>query len=286
MSAVEDRASWPGTVECFGGRQVHWVHQPGDPPAVVLLGGCGVPSYAWDSVVLRLTSRELARLDRPGLGGTPWPGTLPQLADEVATLADLIARLGRPAIVVGHSMGGLHAEALARQHPASVAGLVLVDGSVETDPKPPGSGAGWLATARAVHSLFAVPPLRPLGPLADRLITAAQSRRRVFAPMPQVAKRAYRSRDAVASVVAEQAAYAAQVWDLAAVRSTYPWPGIPVVVLTAAGGGGAEGVRDQARLAELLGGSQVVAEDSQHLIMIDRPDLVVEAIQTVSREAS
>lgn len=271
----------PGVVERLGGREVHWVHQPGTGPAVVLLGGCGVPFYTWDAVVELLPDATLARMDRPGLGGTAWPGQLPTLQDEVATLADLVRRLGGRAIVVGHSMAGPHAEALARHHPELVAGLVLVDASVEWAPKRPGSGEVWLQTARATRALMWVPPLRPLGSLADRVLTATQSRRRFFDPTSALAKEVYRTRDAAASVIAEQAAYNAQLWDLAEVRAGKPLPPVSAVVLTAAGDGGAKWVADQRRLAELLGGSHVVAEDSRHLIMLDRPDLVADAVTAV-----
>jgi pimeloyl-ACP methyl ester carboxylesterase len=278
-------AASPGVVEPLGGREVHWGHQVGDPPAVVLLGGCGVPSHIWDDVVARLPGVELALLDRPGLGGTAWPGSLPRLSQEVATLVDLIKRLGASALLVGHSMAGLHAEALARQHPDLVAGLVLVDGSVEWQPKRPGSKLRWLAAARVTRALLAVALLRPLGSLADRVLTAAQSRRRILDSRSTVANETYRSRDAVASAIAENAAYDQQVWDLDELRKAAPFPTIPVVVLTAAADGGPQWVDDQRKLADLLAGRQVVAGDSRHMVMIDRPDLVADAIGSVRLRA-
>lgn len=268
-------------VERLGGREVHWVHQPGAGPVVVLLGGCGVPYYTWDAVLELLPGVELVRMDRPGLVGTVWPGQLPTLADEVITLAELVRRFGGRAIVVGHSMAGPHAEALARQHPELVAGLVLVDASVDWAPKRAGPSEFWLDIARATRAVMSVPALRLLGSLADRVLTATQSRRRIFDPTSAVAKQVYRSRDAAASVIAEQATSNAQLWDLAEVRATKPLPPVSTVVLTAAGDGGASWVADQRRLAELLGAAQVVADDSRHLIMIDRPDLVAEAVTAV-----
>lgn len=277
--------SVPGTIERFGGRAVHWVHQAGAGPAVVLLGGCGMPYYTWDDVVALLPDVQIDRIDRPGLVGTPWPGTLPQLSAEVETLAELVARAGAPAVVVAHSMAGPHGEALARQHPELVAGLVLADSSVEWDPSKPGRGRGWLLAARAVHAVMALPPLRRVGSLADRVMVAGQSRRRrLLDRTSAVAKAVYRSRETLAQVIAEQAAYAGQIYDLAELRKTTTMPTVPVVVLTAAGDGGAQWVQDQARLAELLGGQQVVVEDSRHLIMIDRPEVVADAVLSVRRQ--
>lgn len=277
---VSSSVAIPGVVESLGGRAVHWVRQPGGAPAVVLLGGCGVPYYAWDKVVAQLGGAEVVRLDRPGLVATAWPGVLPRLTDEVATLAELIAKSGGPAVVVAHSMAGLHAEALARSHPDLVAGLVLVDSSVETSPKRPGSRLVWLGIARLVRVLMGVPVLRPLGSLADRVLVAAQSRQRVFGHTPAIAKQVFRSGDATASVIAEQGAYSQQVFDLAELRTAAPLPPVVVVVLTA-GQGGEQWVTDQSRLAQLLKGRQVVVQDSRHLIMIDRPDLVADAVRAV-----
>ena len=68
---------------------VNVIVEPGSGPPVILISGCGMPSYAWDPVARLLAGHELVRLDRPGLGGTPWPDHLPTLAEETATLVDL-----------------------------------------------------------------------------------------------------------------------------------------------------------------------------------------------------
>jgi pimeloyl-ACP methyl ester carboxylesterase len=53
------------------------------------------------------------------------------------------------------------------------------------------------------------------------------------------------------------------------------------VVLTAAGDGGRSWVADQRRLAELLSARQVVRDDSRHLMMLDRPDVVADALRSL-----
>lgn len=260
------------------------MHSFGTAPPVVMLGGCGVFYYAWDDVVARLPGVEVARLDRPGTAGTPWPGVLPRLRDEVATLAGLVDRLGAPAVVVGHSMAGLHGEALARLHPDLVAGLVLVDSSVEWKRQRPGPQALWLGAARASQHALSVKPLQPLGSLGDRILTANQSKRqRLLQPTSALAKRLFRDPEAIAAIIAEQAAYGQQVMDLADLRVRHPFPQVAVVVLTAAADGGRQWVEDQRRLATLLSGRQVVSHESRHLMMLDQPDLVVEAVTSVRR---
>lgn len=283
MRGQRDRtaAQVPGVITVLGGRAVHWVHRPGTRPTVVLLGGCGVPYYTWAQVVAQLAELELVTMDRPGLVGTPWPGVLPQLEAEVATLTDLIRHLGGPVVLVAHSMAGLHVEALAREHPGLVVGMVLVDASVEWDPRPPTFPERWLWAARGVHALFGLPAVRPAGSFADRVLVTAQSHRRLLDPTSAVAKAVYRNRDAAASVVAEQGAYDQQVWDLSLLRRRMPFPDIAVAVVTAAAEEGSDWLRDQARLAKLLGGNHIVAADSRHLVMVDRPDLVASAVRSV-----
>ena len=271
----------PGVVAELGGRAVHWVHRPGARPTVLLLGGCGVPYYTWDRVLDELSEIEVVTLDRPGLVGTPWPGVLPQLGHEVASLTDLVHHLDGPVVLVAHSMAGLHAEALARQHPCLVVAMVLIDASVEWNPRPPRFPGRWLWAARGVHALFRWTAVRPAGSFADRVLVTSQSRRKLLDPMPAAAQAVYQSLDAAASVVAEQGAYGQQVWDLSLLRRRAPFPDIPVAVLTAAAKKQSGWVRDQARLAELLGGDHLVTTDSRHLVMLDRPDLVAAAIRQV-----
>jgi pimeloyl-ACP methyl ester carboxylesterase len=237
-----------------------------------------VPSYDWDFVADLLPDLSLVRLDRPGLLGSPWPNELPCLEAEVATLVALLESVG-PAIVVAHSMAGFHAEALVRQRPDLVTGLVLADGSVELVPRRPRLQGSWLWLARRVRSAIAVPPLGILASFMQRLLVAAQSHRRVSERVSYLTTQTFRDPETIASVLAEQAAYGEQAWDLAALRRTYCWPGVPTVVLTAAEKGGARWLAKQAQLAELLKAQQVVVADSRHLIMIDRPDVVAQAVR-------
>jgi poly(3-hydroxyoctanoate) depolymerase len=273
----------PGEMVELGGRTVRRRDQPGTEPPIVLLGGCGVPALRYDDVVPLLYGRRVIRLDRPGLGGTDWPGTLPTLADEVATLVDLVEETGARAIVVAHSMAAFHAEALARTRPDLVAALVLVDASVEQHPRRLGSGRAWLAAARAARQVMALPPVRPLGAAGEWVLMVVQSRRlRWFGTPPRSARIVAVNGEAVASVLAEQAAYARQAWDLADLRRRSEFPRIPVRVLTAASGSARRRVAEQTWLTELLAGTQQVVDDSRHMMMLDRPDLIARAVRTVA----
>lgn len=279
-------------VDDLGGREVHWTIRPagsglGDHPPVLLLGGCGVAAPVWDDVADLLPDRDVARLDRPGLGGSQWPGELPTLAAEVGTLVALIDSLRAAPVVVAHSMAGLHAEALARLHPDRVSGLVLADASVEWTTAPTrvpdrfvalAGGAG----ARIARTVLRADPLLPAVSAAARLMVNLQSARGLLTPLPPRTRNAYRDRDAAAMVIAELAAYRGQVRALDSLRGQTDWPPLPVTVLTATADGDSAWPGHQRRLAELLAGRLVLVDDSRHLIMIDRPDLVSRAVRTTT----
>jgi esterase len=117
---------------------VYWTW-PGDDPPVLLLHGIGNYGRYWDLLAEAMVGRRrLVAPDARGHGesGRPGQGYAPAdfAADALAVLdAAGIAR----AIVVGHSMGGLHSIHIAAQHPGRVRALAIVDASPE--PMPAGS---------------------------------------------------------------------------------------------------------------------------------------------------
>jgi pimeloyl-ACP methyl ester carboxylesterase len=274
------------SIQTLGGRRLRVVERPGASPPVVLLGGCGVPSTLWQPVVDRLPGRRVLRLDRPGMGGTRWPDALPRLAEEVSSLEALVATLDAPPVLVAHSMAGPHAEAFVRQHPDQVAGVVLIDGSVEWERARPSGPVGprlWYRLARLARSLLARRRARTARRVAGSLAwVAATLQTSVRSPeVRQAVRAAFADPDAVAAAIAEHGAYAGQLRDLAELRRTRAWPAVPVVVLSAGRGTGASWWWDQRRLAALVRGRQVVVEDARHLMMLDCPDVVADAIRAV-----
>ena len=62
----------------------------------------------------------------------------------VADLADAVAELGRPATLIGHSMGGLHAWCLAAARPDLVSALVIEDMAPDFRGRTTGPWEPWL----------------------------------------------------------------------------------------------------------------------------------------------
>ncbi len=262
-----------------GGREVQIYQWPGPPDAgrVLLLGGCGVDAVFWRDVGRDLAELNVTALNRPGLGGTPWPQQIPTLAAEVATLAELTDVIGSPVVVVAHSMASFHAEALARQHPDRVAGLVIVDGSAEWLDRRPRPSAPW--SARLIHVLIHPRPLHGLASILYRRGASAQSHVPAKILGRERIRLAYDSPDALAMSLGEAIAYRRQAWDLLRVRAAHPMPDRPVIVLSAETTGEPDGLRRQRRLADQLGGRQIVVETSKHLMMIDRPQAIARAVR-------
>jgi len=98
--------------------------------AILLVHGLGGQSSHFSYALAALLARRyrVVAVDRPGSGwSTRASEAGPDLSSQAAALAALIERLalGQP-LVVGHSLGGAVALALALGHPAKVAGLALL----------------------------------------------------------------------------------------------------------------------------------------------------------------
>jgi pimeloyl-ACP methyl ester carboxylesterase len=99
-------------------------------PQVVLLHGGNQSAHAWDLVSLNLCGgNHVLALDQRGHGDSEWSRGAHYGIDEM--MQDALAFLGaggaRRPVVVGHSMGGMVALALAHRHPQALGGLVVVD---------------------------------------------------------------------------------------------------------------------------------------------------------------
>lgn len=249
------------------------------PDPVLFLNGCALAAAGWLPVIEQMPDRDVIAIDRPGFADTPWPGTLPDLAGELAAMERAIA--GHPRVViVAHSMASFRAEAFARLHPGRVAGIVLVDPSIEDyrfrGPAGRFSLATWLPIIGALVSREEIGEF--VSWLSHQGFLRQTGSGRVLDP--EAFKDPYTDPDTLKASIAEWLSYRSQAADLQSLRRrTDPVRARTSALLAPP----LPGTRRSAILTDSF--ADLVRHeirDSRHLMMIDRPDMIVEAVDEVS----
>jgi len=128
----------------------------GDAPPLVFLHSAGGDTTLWSAQLahVRAGGRRALAVDLRGHGRSPGPDGVD--ADDLgpeAMAGDVLATLDAlgidRAVVVGHSMGGAVAVALAGRAPARVAGLLLLDPASDGRQVPAAAAADMLAGLRS-----------------------------------------------------------------------------------------------------------------------------------------
>ena len=253
----------------------------------------------------------------PGLGSTPgeWDAVVDALPDDVgvvlvdpadvprlrsrddwtpeavaARLAARVADAARPLLLVGHSSGGLHVQALlyadadADADRRDCAGAVLVDASHEEAARlapavlsDVGRAAAELVVAAGVATLVG-PWLRTLGVWA----TSVRRRDRMA---PAAVRAVYASRAWAGSTLDAWFGHGPLQAGVLAWQRERGAPEVPVRLLVGAAGTGrgrAGWIAVQRDLARRLGAPDpLLLDDAGHLVTIDRPDAVADAVRAL-----
>ncbi len=133
----------------MGGYKLH-IHCMGDgTPTVVLDAGLGCDSLEWALVQPEIAKfAKVCSYDRAGYGWSeesPYPRTSEQIVEELHALLSR-SNIRPPFIFVGHSFGGLNVQLYAKRYPNEIFGLVLVDSAHEKNIEglPPEPEQSWL----------------------------------------------------------------------------------------------------------------------------------------------
>ena len=279
-----------GLVDIGDGRQMYLECRGSGGPTVLLESGYPNTAGVWDQAALGPASDMTAVLpgvaaftrvcayDRPGtadmVDGALRPGRsdpVPQprtLAAVVADLHALLAAAGEPGpyVLVGHSLGGLMVRLYAATYPDEVAGLVLVDPSVEGQDArfravlTPEQAAAFDALQSAAAG--ADPDLERYGAEGIGVATAGEEVRAAVAASPFIGK---------PLILITHGVPMGSDLPPGLLPPGFPWEAVD---------------RAFSQLhRELVDGTPgarlVVATESGHYVQVDQPDLVIEAIRQV-----
>lgn len=271
VAAAADPAP-PGTLIDIGGYRVHlYCTGTGSPTAVVVGGGFSVD---WELVQPQVARRTRVCTYDPS--GTAWSDPFPRAtppptcSERIDELRQVLrhASIDPPYVLVGFSIGGLYARLFAHRYPKEVSGMVIVDHAF-LDP-----GIDSASPPVPVSDVDTPPVL-----LSKTPIVLGIEDDRNFAKLPRRNQElhAWATAHSPLRPTPETAAECA-----ASVEQTTGTLGaIPLVVISTPND--SRGYRElQTRLLQLSTNSkQVVAANSTHMVIIDEPDVVINAIAQV-----
>lgn len=130
-----ERAHERLTLALEDGRSVSAIRWGAEPPRMTFLHGAGLNAHTWDTTILALGIPALA-IDLPGHGDSSWRDDADYRPRTIApdVVAALEAWTDAPQVLVGQSLGGIVAAAVAAAHPDLVRELILVDVTPGIDP--------------------------------------------------------------------------------------------------------------------------------------------------------
>lgn len=300
-----DPAAHPGKLVVLpDGRRLNFRCTGHGAPTILLESGYAADSLAWYKVQPELSRRyRVCAYDRAGAGFSD-PGPTPR--DGAAIVRDLdqglrAGGIGGPFVLVGHSAGGLYVRLFADLRAKDVVGMVLVDPSLTyqdrrfADRFGPGAGSPQslidrdsrcLAAARADTLPSEDPTLKPCVPKpgGDPAVNATHIAH---------AREPGKWIDQISEL---ETLWRATSDEVANGRSSYA--DMPLIVLTASGTNSgipaaarpavdalwSDGHREIAATSSR--GREELVDRTSHMMMLDRPDAIITAVDDVARPST
>lgn len=272
------------------GARLHYVDR-GSGPAIVMIHGLGGQLRNFSYAMLEPLAKDhrVILVDRPGAGystadddGEPGVAEQPGIAEQGLIIGRLIETLGidRP-LVVGHSLGGAVALALALERPSLIRGLALIAPLTQPQDEVPEAFRGLAAIPASMRRLMA----QTLGTPLSRL-TAERTLAAVFAPEIPPADFATRGGGALSqrprAIAAAAADLASGGQDVAALAARYPTLTVPTAILY----GREDAILDPARhghpTAAAIPGARIEVIEGGHMIPITAPDATIRFVADAS----
>ncbi|MBE9064573.1 alpha/beta fold hydrolase [cf. Phormidesmis sp. LEGE 11477] len=294
------RFSPSGEIVQINGKDWHYQMTGKGHPTVIVDSGTGGTHLDWQLVQPEVAKfARILTYDRAGYGWSDSSAESRTAEQVVGELRQLLreVEVEPPYVLVGMSLSGLFTRLFAYHHSEEVAGMVLVD--VAHERMYEDTPVEWVELNKRLEKLltYVVPIMGRTGLL--RLLVAFDSVPMMsglfqkFPPsMRSLAKALYSQTQFGKTFAQETAAVSVSMNQIEQTRQTKSFPDIPLVVLSA-------GKPDfdltpevveklQALHADLANessqGVHVVAKESGHVIQLDKPKLVVDAIRKVVEE--
>lgn len=267
----------PGKIIHLGYHQMYYDCRGDKTPTVVIDVGLGDASANWIKIADALSEdTRVCTYDRSGYGYSgvgPDARTTAQIADELDVLLEF-ASIPGPYVLVGHSFGGYTAQYFATTYPDKTVGLVLVDSSHSDQIERLKPMEKHRDSDKKINILKPAISSEEYNELEKRWYQLNQSRKATFTLMDEMK---YFGRSA------EQVGKARKKLTIPTAVITRGKEFLPYV----------EGVsmedvwqNMQKELLELSSNSwQVIAENSGHNIYKDEPEIIINNIKKVVREA-
>lgn len=287
----------PGKVIQIDGKNWHYQVMGEGRPTVIVDSGTGGTHLDWQLVqpeVAKFT--RILTYDRAGYGWSDLssePRTAEQVVGELQQLLREV-EIEPPYILVGMSLSGLFSRLFAYHYPEEVAGMVLVD--VAHERMYEDAPVEWVELNKRLEGLltYVMPIMGHTGLLRllvtfDSLPMAAGLFQKFSPSMRPLAKTLYSQTQFGKTFAQESATVSLSMYQVEQVRQTKAFPDIPLIVLSA-------GKPDfditqevleklQALHSDLANessqGAHIIAHESGHVIQLDHPELVIDAIRQV-----
>jgi pimeloyl-ACP methyl ester carboxylesterase len=271
-----------GKLVDVGGYRVHLYCTGTGSPTVVIVGA----GYSFDWGLVQPEVAKFAQVcsfDHSGIGWSD-DGPKDSCSLRVSEVHTALKNAGikGPYVLVGHSLGGLVARVYAGEYPDEAGGMVFVDHAMQfglmLSPPPPGDAK--LAPGSS-------PPMQPKMPLvpgggggieSDPNFSKLSSRDRELHLWAMSQTRNQMALQGNHEIVPECVAKA----DAIAKEHSHPLGDKPLVDVSTDESLGPDYVKLQTDLLSLSENSkQIIARKSGHFVIIDRPDVVIDAINQV-----
>lgn len=260
-----------------GGYRVHLYCIGSGSPAVVIVGA----GYSFDWALVQPDVSKFTQVCTYDHSGIAWsdPGPTDSCSLRVSEIHSALrnAKISGPFVLVGHSLGALVARLYAAKYADEVAGMVIAEHAF--------LGSLVLPTTNSPRSAAPPPPTgssnvpaAPPNPTPFQKLPSFDYQLHLWAnSLPGVSKTMQRNVEMVPECSSDV--------ETASQNKVAPFSDKPLIVLrTATSIPGYEGLQ-KSLLALSTNSKEVLAENTGHFIMVDRPDLVTSAIREVEEAA-